>query len=272
MDQPRKEPSPFEFDDEHDGGTQKELTPLQRNFLRWSISLAAISFFVALAGSVMGNNVSGDMQLESIAMYLNRFGMLFMLIGCIGIFVAFRLPWIVRSFPVGDRDSKRSISPWWRLFYASLGGYLAFILLFLLVPLLAGQIGYAIFAYLYMISIPLLLIMSIWHQGELRAYAIGMLTSLTLMLPVNISFASAAITGAYGGRGMGFGSSNAFFPFGNSLEATLFGMVATSMLMAVVAALTCAGYVALLEKHRLASRRSEPHDAGSASPLQDWVG
>lgn len=271
MDQPRKEPSPFEFDDEHDGGTQKELTPLQRNFLRWSISLAAISFFVALAGSVMGNNVSGDMQLESIAMYLNRFGMLFMLIGCIGIFVAFRLPWIVRSFPVGDRVSKRTISPWWRLFYTSVAGYLAFILLLYMVPLLAGQVGYAIFAYLYMISIPLLLVMSIWHQGELRAYAIGMLTGLTLMLPVNISFASEAITGAYGGRNTGFNSSNSFSLFGSSFEAILFGTVANSILMAVVAALTCAGYVALLEKHRLASRRSEPNDAGSANPLQDGV-
>lgn len=273
-----KESSPFDFDDEQIGANESVQSGGSRTFLRWSVIVTAISFAVSLAGSVMGNNVTGDSQLESIAFTLNRFGMMAMLLGCIGIFAAFRWPMLARSFTSGNHGKKKW-SPWWKLFVWNVVGLTAIVTLSLVLTLLSrGRAAYFLSAMLPVL-LPLALVVGIWQQGVTRAYWLGVIVSF-LFASSNSSAWITLFLGPWFANtyppGYGY-TSYGMDPYGTTAPAVIFGDANTfflfvglliQLVQAQFAGLLCAGYVSLLEASRRKKARLEAIESKVSDPLQ----
>jgi hypothetical protein len=249
--------SPFDFDDEDNKDTSSQRSPFFKKLLRGSIILAVISFFVALIGSVVGNNATGDRNVEFIAFALNRWGMLTMLIGCFGIFIAFRGPQLQRlsTFKPGIRSKW---SPWWTLFVWSVIGWFAIGGILIGLAFLFGNGSLFVISALFPVVMPLLLVMSIWHKGVVRAYCIGFLSSLLIglmsVVPLIWSFGLSAFqmpTGSvYRSYPYAYDSSS-IFGLGY-VEWSLISAVLGQLFFAALAGVVCSGYVACLERFQSA--------------------
>lgn len=250
-----KEPSPFDFEEEEVGAKGSVRSGGSRTFLRWSIIVTAISFAVSLAGSVMGNNVTGDFQLESIAFALNRFGMMAMLLGCIGIFAAFRWPALAKSFAPGKKQ-KKMWSPWWSLLFWNGVGLIAMVSMSLVLAFLFRANAIYFLSAILPIFLPLTLVMGIWHQGVTRAFWLGVMMSFLFARGNTytwLSFFFSAWMQSYYPPGYGYSPSGMPSSIGIFENAPVFaswvGML-IELVQSQVAGLMCAGYVLLVESSR----------------------
>lgn len=265
-----KESSPFDFDDEQIGANGSVQSGGSRTFLRWSIILTAISFAVSLAGSVMGNNVTGDSQLESIAFTLNRFGMMAMLLGCIGIFAAFRWPSIAKSLAVNQQPDQKKWSTWWKLLIGSIvgtGGVIASLVA--LAFLTRGQ-GTIVLMYVIPLLPPFFLVMGIWNQGVLRAYWLG----VGLCMFLGSRGGNQALLSYYLTAGSSYGYTSYQEPtvFGDMTAYYSLVSILIDIAQAVGAGLLCSGYVSLLESSQRRKSMGEAIASERADLLQNPLG
>jgi hypothetical protein len=257
--------SPFDFDDEDNKDKSSHRTPFYKKLLRGSSILAVVSFLVALIGSIIGNNATGDRDLEFIAFALNRWGMLAMLIGCFGIFIAFRGPQLQRlsSFKTG---SLSKWSPWWTLFVWSIIGWFALGGILIGLTFLFGNGSLFFISALLPFAVPLLLVMTIWHKGVIRAYAIGFLSSLMIGLlsafPLIWSFGFSALwmsTGNMYNPSPYSYNSNPYFGPGN-VQWSVISAVLGQLFFAALSGLVCSGYVSRLERFQAALVEAKSDD------------
>jgi hypothetical protein len=236
--------SPFDFDEDDVEGTRREKGLPKNWLLRWCCIFAIGSFIVSFVGSVVENNAAGNLSLESTATAINRAGMLGMLAGCVGIFVAFRAPMLLTARPGGIRQQARW-SAWWQLVFWNVVGYF-FLVAGLFVIGLFTQ-GAAIYFSGFPISLGLamLVVIALWHEGVVRAYAIGVLSSLFLQLPVIIPWLWSIPFS--GGGGYGY---QAYTLSANDVNYRMFLLLAGIVLFALFTGLFCSGYVAFLERSR----------------------
>lgn len=237
-------PSPFDpdEDDVEQVGRDKGLT--KNKLLRWCVIFAVASFLVSLVGSVVENNAVGNPSLESTAIAVNRSGMLGMLAGCIGVFVAFRTPSLLTTRPEGVRQQVRW-SAWWRLMFWNIVGYLFFAVGLFVIGVFTQGVAIYFSGFPITVGLALLVVMAIWHEGVIRAYAIGVLSSFFIQLPVTLPWLwSIPFSGGgpYAYRSYTLSSSD--------ISNRIFLMIAGLVLFVLVTGLICSGYVALLEKGR----------------------
>ncbi len=226
------------FDDILAHEEQLESTPRDSypRVLRFGVILAAVSFAIALLGSVIGNNVMGDPVLEGWATAANRYGMGLLLLSCVVIFAALRGPKVIA---LSERFSSSRIerSEWLVLlgfsFVAWVVMELVLVILFLigvpsywlilLTPTLAG----------------LAITLAVQRRGLTRAYAIGFGSSLLCISTVMLN-----------------GAIFWMVPFnqnvyrGSSLQGSMFGAIAitTVVTVSMVNGLFCAGFASVLNR------------------------
>lgn len=259
------DPNPFDFEEESGEAQRNVQSGGSRSFLRWSIILTAVSFFVSLAGSVMGNNVNGDLQLESIASALNRFGMVAMLLGCIGIFAAFRWPSFVKSMAMHQHSKRKRWSTWWKLLMGSIVGTGGVIASLVALAFLTGGRGTLVLLYVIPVLPPFFLVMGIWNQGVLRAYWLG----VGLCMFLGSRWGNEALLSYYFSPGQyGYTSYQEPTVFGDMMTYYSLVSILIDIAQAVGAGLLCSGYVSLLESSQRRKSMGEAIPSERADLLQ----
>jgi hypothetical protein len=258
--------SPFEFEEETATKPERGKPSAKDRLLRWSVILAVVSFLASLIASVVENNSVGNLQVETTASAVNRFGMVMMLIGCLGIFVAFRFPQLLAGGQ-SAAVAKRRWSTWWLLFAWNLAAIVFLgIFLFSLAMITDGEaMIYCVLPVPLVLS--LMLVIAIWHRGVIRAYAIGFLVSAVLNL---LLLAGGAL---YLRVAIGTGYLSTYSP------GTVYALMSPTALSFwiflgllgigtanAISGLVCSGYVAVLERVR---RSREPVDAQAHPTIND---
>jgi hypothetical protein len=244
--------SPFDFDEDDVEGTIREKGVPKNRLLRWCCIFAIGSFIVSFVGSVVENNAVGNPSLESTAIAINRAGMVGMLVGCIGVFLAFRLPMMSTPRSHGPRQSL-GWSPWWTLFVCNITLCpLAIVMIFLFAIVTRGS-GMVLIAFFIPLLLSLMLVISIFQQGVFRAYAIGFLVSmihgLIFLVPLAWMASSELFNGyyspySYGGRSY----------FGSSSQQGMLAATTLGLLLSAASGMLCSGYVAFLQHTRKSPR------------------
>lgn len=266
---PSPDPNPFAFDDRTEEQSRAGRSRVSGRWMRASIGVTALSFVVALIGSFMENNVTGDRQLESIAYALNRYGMLFMLIGCVGIFIAFRASkWVEYYHAKGNAARRWSL--WATLAFRTAIVIPLAILLLMTLSAVTDGIGIFVVVTLFPVLLSLVLVMAIWHQGVVRAYWIGVIGSYVIQGQMGGAGTWMSLYySAYGGSG-----SWSNYPmdgyFGGALVFYILIGTTISLVLAGVSGLVCAGYVAARQsslRSRIETMPSESEPAGRCQEL-----
>jgi hypothetical protein len=244
MESSHQHSGPFDSDDEDVEGASRDQGLPGNRLLRWCVIFALGSFVVSLIGSVVENNAVGNPGLESTAMAINRSGMLGMLVGCVGIFVAFRAPTLLTARAGRVRQQARW-SVWWQLVFWNVVGYFFLVAGLFVIGFFTQGTAIYFSGFPISVGLSLLLVIALWHEGVVRAYAIGVLSSLFLQLPVIVPWLWSVPLfggGAYAYQTYNFSSGDVNFRF--------FLLFAGLVLFALFTGLICSGYVALLERIR----------------------
>jgi hypothetical protein len=247
--------SPFDSDDDEDDLKGKSRGLPKNRLLRWCVVFAVLSFVVSLIGSVVENNAVGNPNLESTAIAVNRSGMLGMLLGCIGIFIAFRLPMMSAPRSHGPRQ-RLGWSPWSTLFVFNITLCPLVIAMIFLLAIATRGSGMVLIAFFIPLLLSLMLVISIFQQGVFRAYAIGFLVAmihgLLFLVPLAWMASSELFTGYYSPY-----SYNSRSYFGSSSQQGILATTTIGLLLSAASGLLCSGYVAVLQY----MRRSPPDQA-----------
>lgn len=226
---------------------QSEIHPLDRDYstpvessrgesdsshpllLRRGVFVFIASFITVLLSSIaLGNWPSGG-WVESVGSVVHRLAMFSVLIGAGMILAAYRLPAAIPTHSESNHGKRAGVKRGLRtLIVANVAVYIAVIMLFYLATTLSsGTLNYLLLIWTLTLICSLMVVMIVWHQGFLRAYAIGVLIALLI----------SVVTSVFGFNFGMWGSRGELF-------------VAIHLGTVLVSGLVCAAYVAMLEASR----------------------
>ncbi len=237
-------PHPLDADDNDDmigDKTFERSTAVHayRPLLKPSLICAAVATLVLFASSVISivSPVASGVQQGSI--FLFRFSGVLLVAALMGVLAAFRIAYVKsdRYRPLGIG---RSFQGYFGFVLANLVSIALAWLLLLLLFMMLGPAMLLLVIPLLLAGVGVLATMAVWHRDYLRAYAIGCLSSVVLLLFSQVS--TVAMMTVWGG-GMNRGRSTVITQMLNSTVVPL-GLFITLVL---ISGLVSAGYVVAIE-------------------------
>lgn len=237
-------PHPLDADDEDDliGDKTFERSAsvhAHQPLLKPSLIIAAVATVVLFASSVVSIVSPNASGLQQTAVNVFRISGVLLVAALLGVLAAFRIAYIrsERYRPLGLGGFFRGYSG---LVLANLVAIALVWIVLVLLFLMAGPAMLLLVIPLFMSGAGVLVTMAVWHRNYLRAYAIGCLTSLVLLLFSQIS--TVAMMTLWGG-GMNRGRSAVSVRMLSSTVLPL-GLFITLVL---ICGLVSAGYVVAIE-------------------------
>lgn len=247
-----REPHPLDDIEISPGASkQRSSSAATQPLLRYSVWVIAGSFAVLVLSGIGTSVAEPNSFFESLSSALNRLSGLVMLAGFCGVLLAYRIPYLLQlsdqraqshspilaeAAPLRSkrRELGSAMSAYARLVVINVVAYIAICVVFagfLLDPWL-GMWGMIFFLGLIAVYAGLLVTMAIWHTNYLRAYAVGVLTVIVLMLH------SAG------------GMTLMMMQRGGRTGSPAWTQLAIPLGIALLTGLICAGYVTLLTGYR----------------------
>lgn len=238
-------PHPLDADDEDDligDKTFERGTSVHAHqpLLKPSLILAAMTTIVLFASSVISIISPVASELQQAAVNVFRISGVLLVIALLGVLAAFRIAYLrsERYRPLGLGRYFRGYAGFVLANMAAIAMvWLALFVLFLM----AGPAMFLIVVPLLMCGAGVLATMAVWHSNYLRAYAIGCLTCLVLLLFSQIS--TVAVMTVWGSGGMNWGR--------NSLTMRMLGSTVLPsglfITLVLISGLVSAGYVVAIE-------------------------
>lgn len=238
-------PHPLDADDDDDliGDKTFERSAAVHAYgplLKPSLICAAVATLVLFASSVISviSPVASGVQQGSI--FLFRFSGVLLVASLMGVLAAFRIAYVKsdRYRPLGI---SRSFQGYFGFVLANLVSIVLAWLLLLLLFMMLGPAMLLLVIPLLLAGAGVLVTIAVWHRDYLRAYAIGCLTTLVLLLFSQIS--TVAIITVRGGGGLNWGRGTVIQQMLSSTVVPL-GLLITLVL---ISGLVSAGYVVAIE-------------------------
>lgn len=211
-----------------------------------------VSFIVLFISAVVTAAAPPSSTMESVGSSLNYWSGAALLVGCSAILVAYRIPHLKTTALHLGRRSRGSPGFQTLVGVNLVGFFFATVVLALLlsVPTFRPAI-FILFLGLLPVLSGLLLTMAIWHSGYLRAYAVGVLTVMGMLLHSGYSFYMLS--------------------FSSGLPPYYVGMLqlVVPLGLALLTGTACAGYVHVLSAYRdkkLSMHSSGAHDSARTDP------
>jgi len=177
-----KDYSPFDDDmDENERGHGFSQGATSSKWFRYFLTAAAVFLTLAIVSSIVSNNSTGNRDVEDLAYWANRIFMALLLMACGGLLAVVRGPKIMAALQSSSTPGRPiRWSPWFKLFVFSIGSLVACGLFFVVLAVMFQTYGLALFALAIPTLIAMLITVAVFFQQEVRAYAIGVATTLSL--------------------------------------------------------------------------------------------
>jgi drug/metabolite transporter (DMT)-like permease len=258
-----KDYSPFDDDvDENERGHGFSRGATSSKWFRYFLIAAAVFLTLAIVSSVVSNNSAGNRDVEDLAYWANRIFMALMLIACGGLLAVVRGPKIMAALQSSSTPGRPlQWSPWFKLFAFSIGSLVACGLFFVVLAVMFQTYGLALFALAIPTLIAMLITVAVFFQHEVRAYAIGVATTLSLGVSM---FAGTSMLGLFWSPyGMNYNNSSM-----SDINFRLAFTYLTVLGISVFNGMLCAAIVTL--KRRFAAEKA-PVDNKPTQPIQATV-
>ncbi|MEI8211419.1 MAG: hypothetical protein WCI02_04685 [Planctomycetota bacterium] len=257
-----KDYSPFDDEaDENERGHGFSQGATSSKWFRYFLIAAAVFLTLAIVSSVVSNNSAGNRDVEDLSYWANRIFMALMLIACGGLLVVVRGPKIMAALESNSTPGRPvQWSPWFKLFVFSICSLVACVLFFVVLAVMFQTYGLAFVAFAIPTLIAMLITVAVFFQQEVRAYAIGVATTLGLAVGL---FASTSMYGIFWSPyGMNYSNSISQINFNLLIfYLAVFGL-------AMLNGLLCAAIVTL--KRRFTTEKA-PVDNKPSEPIQATV-
>ena len=242
-------PHPLDDDDVEFGTARKlERALVHEPLLRLGTRVSIVGFIVLFISAVVTAAAPPNSSIEIVGSRLNYWSGAALLVGCCAILVAYRIPHLK---PTALRLGRWSHgSPGFRtLVGANLLGYflvVAVLALLFSAPALRSVIFILLIGLIPVLS-GLLLTMALWHTGYVRAYAVGVLTVMAILLYSGYSLYILSLS--------------------SGLPPYYVGMLQlmVPLGLAILTGMVCAGYVHALSAYRDKNKPTHPSGANESS-------